>query len=284
MISLQRGIGLIPGQGTKTPHGQKVKINSLSWAKILNIKSLRQAFHKPRSFVPQLRACRAVQTSSQVRPAHTTTPYAHLLPPRDVHRGTRASLQGVPVPTVAEPSHLALPLGQSPQPALGSVSCLPVPSFTSLQVLEKQRHIFTQVLLPLPCTHTQHFITLHTLSFHQHQANSGRREVHDSYNLEFVVKFSLSWAKERVCRENSQCKQGLSGKTFKQRGNYSQRLYFNNIFYGKFIANYKHITENIMSGLGNTDPPLPRKHKPVPYVSWVMVTVSSFTENGQRTL
>lgn len=89
-------------------------------------------------------------------------------------------------------------------------------------------------------THTQHFITLHTLSFHQHQANSGRRKVHDSHNLEFVVKFSLSWAKERVCRENSQCKQGLRGKTFKRRGNYSQRLYFNNIFYGKFIANYKH--------------------------------------------
>lgn len=55
-----------------------------------------------------------------------------------------------------------------------------------------------------------------------------------------MVKFSLSWAKERVCRENSQCKQGLRGKTFKRRGNYSQRLYFNNIFYGKFIANYKH--------------------------------------------
>lgn len=64
----------------------------------------------------------------------------------------------------------------------------------------------------LPTPNTERFIILHTLSFHQYKANSGRRKVHDSYNLEFVVKFSLSWAKERVCCENSQCKQDLRGK------------------------------------------------------------------------
>lgn len=64
----------------------------------------------------------------------------------------------------------------------------------------------------LPTPDTEQFIMLHTLSFHQYEANSGRRKVHDSYNLEFVVKFSLSWAKERVCCENSLCKQDLRGK------------------------------------------------------------------------
>lgn len=128
-----------------------------------------------------MRLCSSPPTSSYTLPIQTTTPKAHLLPPKFI-RSQHFSLWAL-APKAAEPSLTLSSRCLNPQSASASAKFLLVLSFRPPQTLQEQRHAFTQVPPPHPTPPTEQFITLHTLSFHPYKANSGKRKVHDSYNL-----------------------------------------------------------------------------------------------------
>lgn len=118
--------------------------------------------------------CR-MELFSHILPFQITTPNTHLLPPKVTEEPGLLSRDSCPK-TGRVLSHPVLPL---PESSASSANCLPAPSLTPPQTC-RNRGLLSPKSTPI---HTEQFTALLTLSFHPYKANSGRRKVHDSYNL-----------------------------------------------------------------------------------------------------
>lgn len=127
--------------------------------------------------------------TSHTLPVLTTASHAHLLLPQVTEEpGLLPVGRGRPCPQSSRIlTHHVLPLPESSVSfSLGSLPpCLqPHPTLNPVRTEACFHPSPPPLYSPPPTPHnTEQFITLHSLSLHPYKANSGRREVHDSYNL-----------------------------------------------------------------------------------------------------
>lgn len=178
----------------KTEKGRKPKCTP---AQLLLDKDFAGRLSQSHAISPTTECVWAMITTTNVQPYTTRNVQTllHLLPPQDREEPALASSKG-PCP------HLRRILSPGP-PSASVLSQSWTLLAASLFPAFAPNPVRTEGCLhpspPLP-PHAKQFSTLHTSSFHQYKANSGRRKVHDSYNLLFMVKFSLRWPKGFVMR------------------------------------------------------------------------------------